>query len=1061
MIRIVRMDLFNRCLYRTARLVVALTIAMVVLLLFHSAVAHAATTVALTTTVSAQASPAEKQLATNLLALLEVETSQHSAIQVVERQQLDLVLHELVLSNSREEGASLQLGKLATADLILTAKLLELDGTGKQRVSVRITESLTGTIRGAVIALIEQATIDETAREISQYLVAVVAAPKLAGISVSVAPFESLGRFDRLRPLERGLRDLVVSRLRRYEGLRVLQRSEMQQLLSEIDLVRSGLVDQSKLPATLPSRAAAYHLRGTIDERQVEGKQKLLVAIELIHAESRQVVKKATLASTAEELSEDLAVAIHPLVSSLVKKPNAGFLQLDAIDKFDEVDLLFRLAVADLYHFWRLTPRDFSYRDFRLPNNPLPKLEYQGSVPRDPRQRIMPHKLKYGGRITIDSPLGISLIRKSVDRLESILYLQPGRRDAQFALAWCFCCDIKGLWQPERSGKLLRSVFESNRKDRLAVKALILLAEIYCGHQRGRCREQDRDKAWENTFYALKNMPEKNREMEWPYLFWHLNNSKPGHERIARSIHIVAPAIERDRGKGYAKLPTMVVQKALLLTKAKGHPQLQTEAHELLNRWKKKRLPQLHITVLVSQLQRASHEEAITLHLQIADLHKNSDSDPRQHSYHVALIRAARSMRKADRANDALALLESFQPTDHSVNSLLPGTYGIEFGNCLKALGRNNEALEIYVSSAEQCRGLVDNSDVEDRIAKLGGVPLRPDRDIDVRYIRKEKKKPFHCRSVATDGQRIFVGGDYRPPWSRGVTAHHPGNDTWRPMSGPKSRISCLACDSGYLWAGTEKQGLWRCDLATSQWKQWSTSSDLPDNNVTDVLVYQGTAYVSVGGRNSGGVVRIGPDGSVHVYQDSGAPRTSLYHLTTDGKKLYGVNKGLYDLDLSTDVWQRRKGTMFIQHGPSGLWGSSSGKELFLVGASQEKNARFKQAWFPRGQGKAGYSLAFATERDGQVWFGGYPWRRFKSSGLYRMDLKTGEFKIYGPRDGFYVGTLYQCYDGVWLGDQLWLATSDGLAKVTIRKAIHRLPAEKRERIRRFAGRPRHLVEGG
>ncbi|NOY41296.1 MAG: hypothetical protein GXP26_05610 [Planctomycetes bacterium] len=999
------------------------TLATTVFLFVYSACVQAETTVALTTTVHADATAEEKTLMQGLLPLLEVAVGKKEGVQVVERQQLDLAMHELILSNSIGKNASLQLGKLATADLILTAKLLKPDETGKQHVDVRITESLTGTIRGAVVALVERATVDETAREISQYLVTVVASPQLASISMSVAPFESLGRFDRLRPLERGLRDMVVARLRRYKGLRVLQRSEMQQLLTEIDLVRSGLVDCGELPATLPRREAAYHLRGTLDEQQTEGKQELLVGIELIHAESHRVVEKVAMTTTAEELTEDLAIEINRLIMSLAKKSNRNFDRPSAANKFDEVDQLFRLAVTDLYHFWRRKPRDFSHRDFRLPE-------------------FTPSRRTYGGRVKIDSPLGTALIRKSVDRLESVLYLQPERRDAQFALAWCFCCETEGLCQPERAGKLLRSVFESNRKDALAVKALILLSEIYCGHERGRCRKQDREKAWVCAFYALKNMPEKNREKEWPYLFWHLGNFKPDLERTARSIRMVAPAIERDGGMGYAKLPTMVVQKALLLAAAKGYPHLQTEANELLDRWKERELPQVQITILYSQLQQADHEEAATIHLQTADFHKKNNHDPHQHSYHYALVKAARSMRKANRADDALALLESFQPTDRGVNSLLTGTYGVELGNCLKALGRNDEALDTYVSSAEQCRGLVDNSDVDDRIKKLGGVPLSPDRDIDVRYVDDEKDKPFYCRSVATDGQRIFVGGDYRPPWSRGVTAYHPGNSRWEKLSGPEVRVSCLSYADGYLWAGTDKQGLWRCDLATSQWRQWNTSTDLPDNTVVDVLVHKGAAYVSVGGRNSGGVVRIDADQSVHVYQDSGAPRTCLYHLTTDGEKLCGVNKGLFELDLSSDVWHRREDAatgrplhaMFIQYGPSGLWGSSYGKELFLVGASQEENARFKQAWFPRGLQKAGYSLDFAIERDGQVWFGGYPWWRFKSAGLYRFDLETGKFTIYGPRDGFRVGTIYQCYDGVWLKDQLWLATSEGLAEVTVRK---------------------------
>jgi len=58
----------------------------IALLLLSPASARAETTVAFTTTVHANASVSERQLTVNLLALLEVETSLHPAIQVVERQ---------------------------------------------------------------------------------------------------------------------------------------------------------------------------------------------------------------------------------------------------------------------------------------------------------------------------------------------------------------------------------------------------------------------------------------------------------------------------------------------------------------------------------------------------------------------------------------------------------------------------------------------------------------------------------------------------------------------------------------------------------------------------------------------------------------------------------------------------------------------------------------------------------------------------------------------------------------------------------------------------------------
>ena len=56
------------------------------------------TTVALTIAVAKSASAENRELATSLLSLLEAEVSQGGRLSVVERQQIDLVLHELALS---------------------------------------------------------------------------------------------------------------------------------------------------------------------------------------------------------------------------------------------------------------------------------------------------------------------------------------------------------------------------------------------------------------------------------------------------------------------------------------------------------------------------------------------------------------------------------------------------------------------------------------------------------------------------------------------------------------------------------------------------------------------------------------------------------------------------------------------------------------------------------------------------------------------------------------------------------------------------------------------------
>ncbi len=88
---------------------------------------------------------------------------------------------------------------------------------------------------------------------------------------MAIAPLESKGRFERLRPLELGLRDLITARLLALSGaaspaaggrqdqppgqgpqFQVLQRSSMEQLLAELDLIRSGFRTKADCPSRCP-----------------------------------------------------------------------------------------------------------------------------------------------------------------------------------------------------------------------------------------------------------------------------------------------------------------------------------------------------------------------------------------------------------------------------------------------------------------------------------------------------------------------------------------------------------------------------------------------------------------------------------------------------------------------------------------------------------------------------------------------------------------------------------------------------------------------------------------
>ncbi len=96
--------------------------------------------------------------------------------------------------------------------------------------------------------------------------------------------------------------------------------------------------------------------------------------------------------------------------------------------------------------------------------------------------------------------------------------------------------------------------------------------------------------------------------------------------------------------------------------------------------------------------------------------------------------------------------------------------------------------------------------------------------------------------------------------------------------------------------------------------------------------------------------------------------------------------------------------------------------------------------WLDRSRGRVEFAsvlqvhVRFVIEHEDQIWFEGDPWARFRSVGFYRVDPKTGDFRMYGLRDGFQMSTAYETHAGLTIGNDFWLATSAGLANVTPRQ---------------------------
>ena len=138
---------------------------------------------------------------------------------VVERRQIDLAIQELVLDRSRPGDSQLQLGKLITADFLVMFEVVPPEkDSPKPCVRLRVVDPKTAAIRGVTVASLDEETMEETVEQFARYVSALIREPEKPTVTVAVAPFESKGRFDRLRPLELGIRDLVTARLLELSG---------------------------------------------------------------------------------------------------------------------------------------------------------------------------------------------------------------------------------------------------------------------------------------------------------------------------------------------------------------------------------------------------------------------------------------------------------------------------------------------------------------------------------------------------------------------------------------------------------------------------------------------------------------------------------------------------------------------------------------------------------------------------------------------------------------------------------------------------------------------------
>ncbi len=590
----------------------------------------------------------------------------------------------------------------------------------------------------------------------------------------------------------------------------------------------------------------------------------------------------------------------------------------------------------------------------------------------------------------------------------------------------------------------------------------MLLAQVGYDDRSSKLDPAQRAQAVDRAWFAFEHIPAKYRNHRWPWLLKLASQALTRPEdatRRADLLAMAAPYAEDPRAAFRDQVAQWVLGIAIGLSEQKtASPALRAKGTELLERWaagKDEQLAILGRRGLAQRLgdPRGSLDAALAYEAaarKIVDLGSQKNRDQRD----AQIILAARNYRLAGHADRARDLLESFDvvlpPNSANVaGTNTAGEHDYELGVAYQSLGQHDKAMQVYLRAIERNPTVVIfsglGSDLLKRIENLGGIPLRKDRPVDVHYFphnlatSRPAARPFGTVTMflASDGQKIYLGG------LNGLYAFDLASETWQKTTPPELAVTCLAYGAGQLWVGTDGDGLWRREVATGNWRQIAAGR-LPDRHVEALTIHGSDVYAAVGTQASGGLIRIDNAERIHLFdQPSAPPQAPTHVVVTDKLVLARTEHRIHQWSFESQSWQVFDVGMYPPRlflGATGVWCSTGTRELTRWGDTPGENARFKAAWYlpENNQGyvmsvtKLGYAVSFVSERGEQVWFGGTPYVPFVSSGLYRFDLKTGQFYKFGPADGFKALQNWHCvHAGQWIADRLWLATDAGLCRVT------------------------------
>ena len=872
---------------------------------------------------------------------------------------------------------------------------------GATGVLVKSAESLTGIIVDASLAYPTFENIENSAQEVAHNLALRIRLGKVAAPTLAVGAFENRSRFERLRPLETGLPELINHHLQQRGDLRITERTDLKPLLQELDLIESGLVDEKTLPDTLPTRAATYLLTGTFQEKA--GGKELQVAIEaqLVHAQTGQAIWSKHYEDAAgkfDQIASALSADAHHALTKSATDPHPA-----TVPSTGEAELLLAMARQDI------APLRLGY------NEALGML-----IPDAP-----------GWASLQDCDLAYAAIaRKAANRLECVLFIAPANNNAKIMLASIRSIDIKGIWDFDQAERLFKEVIASDNGS-LAIFARRRLSPLYGAAYR--LDPNPRYIQLSADFAAqLQDAPEDpdhfqgwidaNCGAAWGYR--QLKRYDLALEMLKRNVTRVPglplPA-QRNCTEALAATTNGLAQLA------QADPTKVSTVTQLLDQWRADPSAFLHYLAAMARGQIAQQEKdyataAAMYHdaVKVCAGQKDNWFPPREG------LALAPWLTMQSQAESPAAALQSAQPflarvPDYSKTR--PDVV-LALGDIYEKTGQPQLAEQLY--RAYRATNGTWSQEVLTRLARFPAPATQPAHESRLMVDVFEPHWPIQ-KVVVSNGKL----------WAEGVGGVSYFDENTKKLKSCRMSlgyISSLAAGNDFLWVGTNGQGLWRLDLAKKPadpdaWKHWTTKEGLPDDRVSAVYADGRDLWFGSGLEGRGGLVRLDDTGAFHTYEQADAPTIPPTAIAATPEAIWTASPaGTFAMQRQSSTWKKlsENNVARFYHGNGRILAVMERKLMSMDLAP--KDARYLWQEVPTAKLPTRFGISTIAEAEDRLWIAGAYFPADDQPALCALPKDAKQDTVqFDSADGLHFARVN---DGVLVGPTLWLATDAGLVAV-------------------------------